>query len=98
MKIYEAFKPIQAKNDATGLEKSSNSAGLFTGDVGCIRKWVAITGTAQYLAPSIRLQGYEVKHIDAKVISDWIAAKKKVDQAARALSEVVVRTTQSVSV
>jgi len=95
MKIYEAFKPVQAKDDATGLEEASNSAGLFTGDVGCIREWVAITGAAQYRAPNIRLQGHEVKLIDAKVLADWKAAKKKVDQAARALSEVVSRAAQS---
>lgn len=92
MKIYEAFKPVVAKTDATGLEEPSNSAGLFSGNAECIREWVAITGAAQYRAPNIRLQGHEVKHIDAKVIADWKEAKKKVDQAARQLAEVVTRT------
>lgn len=95
MKLYEAFKPVEAKNDTTALEEASNSVGLFTGDPAYIREWVAITGNTQYRAPNIRLQSHEVQHIDAKVLGEWKEAKRKVDQSTRELSEVVTRTGKS---
>lgn len=82
MIVYEAFRP-------SGYETPACTAGLFRGDVACIREFVALTGDRPCELSEVSVFPREVAFMDKGKLTAWKAAKKKVTEGAHELAKIL---------